>query len=271
MFYTDTLYQRFFFNPIFNMDFYLIGMFFGIINYAVQNGITKIESFFKQRPFVKLPLYFLRFRDYHKNKNLFHFIMALVIMIFSLIIVPILFSVNFQSIIKENDPGIFFTIISLIDIEIFIISFYFFLLSCYISGRNIFFRIFNAKISSFGQKLSYWITFATPTISYLIVYENESNINLVSFTVLIYGFIILINSFVITLLYFLIIELPYKKLIKLYFNISAEINKVFLEDENEEKIPIKMDELNENDILEDINDENAKNKDLNDDEEDIKD
>ena len=89
--------------------------------------------------------------------------------------------------------------------------------------------------------------------------------------VVIYGFMILFNAFVISLVYILLIELPYKKLIKLYFNISAEINKVFLEDENEEKIPIKMDELNENDILEDINDENAKNKDLNDDEEDIKD
>ena len=271
MFYTDTSYQRFFFNPIFNMDFYLIGMFFGILNYAVQNGITKNESFIKERPFVKLPLYFLKFRDYHKNKNLFHFIMALIIMIFSLIIVPILFSINFESVIKENEPGTLFLIFSLIDIEIFIVSFYFFLLSCYISGRNIFFRIFNAEISSYGQKLSYWITFGTPTVAYLIVYQNEANISLINFMVVIYGFMILFNAFVISLVYILLIELPYKKLIKLYFNISAEINKVFLEDENEEKIPIKMDELNENDILEDINDENAKNKDLNDDEEDIKD
>ena len=53
-------------------------------------------------------------------------------------------------------------------------------------------------------------------------------------------------------------EMPYKKLIKLYFNISAEINKVYLEDENEENIQLNMDGLNENNLLNEINDENAK-------------
>ena len=60
----------------------------------------------------------------------------------------------------------------------------------------------------------------------------------------------------------MVMELPYKKLIKLFFNISAEINKVFLEEENEDITIIKMNELNENDILSDINEENTNDKNL---------
>ena len=44
IFYTDSPYQRFFLNPIFNFDFFLIGMMFGIMNYVVQNGMVKKES-----------------------------------------------------------------------------------------------------------------------------------------------------------------------------------------------------------------------------------
>ena len=262
MFYTDTYYQKFFLNPIFNMDFYLIGMFFGIINYVVQNGITNEESLIKERPFVKIPLFFLRYSDYKKNKNIICYIFLLILMIFSLIIVPILFMTNFESIIKNNTPNISFIIFSLIDIELFIISFYFFLLSCYISGANVFFQIFNAEFSSYGLKLSYWITFATPSLSYLIIYENGANINL-NFTIaIIYAAVIMFNVFIISVIYFMVMELPYKKLIKLFFNISAEINKVFLEEENEDITIIKMNELNENDILSDINEENTNDKNL---------
>ena len=235
MFYTDTYYQKFFLNPIFNMDFYLIGMFFGILNYVVQNGMTDEEPLIKKRPLVKMPLFFLRFMDYNKYKNYICYIFLLILMIFSLMIVPILFIVNFESIIKDNNPNIIFIIFSLIDIELFIISFYFFLLSSYISGANIFFQIFNAKF-----------------------YENGANFNLNFIMVLFYAFIILFNVCLICVIYFLVMEMPYKKLIKLYFNISAEINKVYLEDENEENIQLNMDGLNENNLLNEINDENAK-------------
>ena len=262
MFYTDTKYQKFFLNPIFNMDFYLMGMFFGIVNYVVQNGITYEESFIKKRPFVKMPLFFLRFLDYNKYKNYICYILLLILMVFSLIIVPILFTTNFENIIKNNNPNIIFIIFSLIDIELFIISFYFFLLSSYISGANIFFQIFNAEFSSYGLKLSYWVVYAIPSLSYIIIYENGANFNLNFTMVIIYSFIILFIVCVVCVIYFLVMEMPYKKLIKLFFNISAEINKVYLEEDNDEKIQFKMDDLNENDLLNDINDENSKDKNI---------
>ena len=274
MFYTDSAYQRFFFNPIFNFSFYLIGMLFGMVNYIVQNGLTKKESLIKERPFGKIPLYLSKLCLYHqkgqKSNHYAHFIIIVLLLLFSLLIIPILFANNFENIIEKNSPDIFFITVSLIDIELFIYCFHIFSMSCYVSGQNIFFEILNANISSYGMKLSFWMVLGTPTLTYLVVYNNEANINLSFFMVLVYGSITLINTIVISLIFFLVMEMPYKKLVKLYFNISAELNKVYLEEESEENGGINdgdigMNELNEKDLLEENGNDN-KNKDDNEDE-----
>lgn len=273
MFYTDTKFQRFFFNPLFNFDFYLIGMLFGMVNYVVQNGITNKESTIKQRPFVKIPISLSKLCDYHriqrgqKNNNFIHFIFIVILLLFSFLISPILFSQNFDDIIKKNNPSKFFTIMSLIDIELFIYCFHFFAMSCYVTGQNIFFEILNANISSYGAKLGIWIVLGTPTLTYLIVYSNEANINLSFFMVIVYGSITLINGVILSVLYFLFMEMPYKKLVKLYFNITAELNKVYLEDveggNNEDDNELNA--LSEKDLLGDIMTNNTKEEDDEDD------
>ena len=86
---------------------------------------------------------------------------------------------------------------------------------------------------------------------------------------LIYSAITLINSAFLAFIFFLIFEIPYKKLIKLYFNISSEINKVYLE-EADENNTMNMNELNEKDIEGDNNNEKIENKEE-DEDDDIKD
>ena len=122
------------------------------------------------------------------------------------------------------------------------------------------------------MKLSYWLIFSIPTITYLVVYSNEANLKLNFFIVIIYSAITLINSGVISLLLFLFLEMPYKKLIKLYFNINSEINKLYLEKDDENNTldtGIGLDDLTEKDILDNDNDDNAKKN--NDEEDDVKD
>ena len=277
MFYTDTDYQKFFFNPIFNFDFFLIGMFFGMMNYVVQNGIEKKKLLIKERPFVKLPIFLLKYTDYHKNKNVFRFIFMVLLLVVSLHAISFFFRFGFKSIIQmENDKNqnIAFVIISLFDIEFFIFSFHFVLLSSYISGRNILFRIFNSQFSSYWMKLSYWLVFGIPTFSYLIIYMNEANLKLSFYIVIIYSAIIFINSSIIALLLFLFMEMPYKKLIKLYFNISSEINKLYLEKDdgnNDLDSGIGLADLNEKDTLDDDIIEDAKKIKNDEEEDDIKD
>ena len=107
------------------------------------------------------------------------------------------------------------------------------------------------------MKLSYWLIFSIPTITYLVVYSNEANLKLNFFLVLMYSTITFINGTVISFILFLFLELPYKKLIKLYFNINSEINKVYLENDDENNSldnGIGLDELNEKDIFDEKND-----------------
>ena len=89
-------------------------------------------------------------------------------------------------------------------------------------------------------------------MTYLIIYINEANITLRFFIIIIYGFITLFSTGIVAFALFLIIEMPYKKLIKLYFNISSVLNKIYLEDEADEDAKnindIGLNELNENDI-----------------------
>ena len=90
---------------------------------------------------------------------------------------------------------------------------------------------------------------------------NEANLKLNFFIVIIYSAITLMNSGVISLLFFLFLEMPYKKSIKFYFNINSEINKLYLEKDdgnNTLDTGIGLDDLTEKDILDDDKDDNAK-------------
>ena len=139
--------------------------------------------------------------------------------------------------------------------------FHFFMISCYISGRNSIFKLFNANMWSQYSKLYFWVIIFTPLINYYIIYKTETQLNLSFLIVLIYGAICGANLYVISLLFFVIIEMPYKRLIKLYFNIHSILNKSNEEDDDDDnekedkKNPLHSDtffsELNEKG-LEDI-------------------
>ena len=257
-FYFDSDYQRLFFNPIFNFDYFLIGMFFGIVNYAVQNEIAKKESLIKERPLVTLPIFVSKLCDYQKMENFIFLIISIVFMLFFLIIFPILFIHKFKEIIKENDPPFYFTIISSIDVDLFIGLFHFFMMSCYISGRNMFFKFFNSGIWTQGTKLYFWLVMLTPLVSYFIIYKTETQLNLSFTIVLIYGAICSFNLYLISFFYFVILEIPYKKLTKLYYNISSKINSN--EDEEDEENDLKY-PLQQNSIITELSEKDLENDD----------
>lgn len=257
MFYFDSMYQRFFFNPIFNFNYYLIGMLFGIVNYVVQNDISKNESFIKERPLVGIPIFISKACDYKKKRNIVHYVLSLIFLIIFFVIFSVLFSSNFNQIIRDDQPSNLFIFISSIDIDIFIYLFHFFIISCYISGRNMFFKFFNSNVWLQISKLYFWIITFTSFLNYYILYKTETQVNLGLFIVMIYGAICGTNLYVISLLFFIIFELPYKKLIKLYFNISSKLNEIVdeedaEEDNNTKQYPLhsmsSMNELNEKDL-----------------------
>ena len=252
MYYVDSSYQRFFFNPVFNFDFYLIGVVFGLVNYVVQNDLAKKESLIKERPFSGIPIFLSKISDYKKNKNYIYFIIVILFFLFFLFFTPQYFRENFESVIEKKDPGYLFVIISSIDIEFITICFHYLALSSYISGRNIFFDILISPIFSYSLKLGFWICMATPTFTYIELYYNDATISLNFITVIINTAINLVCMIILSLIFFFIMEMPYKKLIKLYFNITSELNKVLIDDEADESgnnnQEVAMNELSDSDL-----------------------
>ena len=256
MFYFDSVYQKFCFNPIYNFNYFLIGLFFGIVNYVVQNDISKKEAFIRERPMLGIPISISKGCDYKKRKNIVHFFLSLIFFIIFLISFPHIFKENFEEIIKKNNPSIIFTLISSIDVDCFLYLFHFFMIACYVSGRNMLFKLFNSNVWVQISKLYFWIILFTPIVNYYIIYKTETQLNLGFFIVMIYSAICGTNLYIISVAFFVILELPYKKLIKLYFNITSKLNESDLDDIDDEnnnmKYPLQKDsvmtELNEKDL-----------------------
>ena len=274
MIYIDSVYQNFYYNPIFNFDYYLIGMLYGITNYIVQNDISKNESFMKERPWLNIPIFLSKACDYNKKRNKFHYIFSFIFFIFFAIIYPVLFRFYFDEIIEKNNPSIFFKLISSIDVSFFLYIFHFFTLASYITGRNIFFQILDSNVWLQLSKLYFWIVLLTPIFSYYVIYKTETQLNISTVFIFIYGAICGLNIYIISVLFFVILELPYKKLIKLYYNISNRINseEEDNDEEDNEKYPIQKEshlvELNEKDLEKENNNEEGKEDDEENDEDD---
>ena len=72
---------------------------------------------------------------------------------------------------------------------------------------------------------------ATPSFTYIALYYNEARISLIFITPVINSDINLVPLNIISLIFFLFMEISYKQLIKLYFNITSELNKVLSDDD----------------------------------------
>ena len=116
------------------------------------------------------------------------------------------------------------------------------------------------------SKLYYWFILFTPLVNYAIIYKTETQFKLNFFLDMIYGAINGITIYFFSILFFIIFEAPYKKLIKLYFNISSVLDKVAededLENETNKEFPLQdkfASELSEKDLENEIdNDETTK-------------
>ena len=216
-FFCNTKHQDIFLNPIFNFDYYLIGMLFGLVNYVIQNDLIKKETLIKERPMVKIPIYFCKLCDYRKGKNLLAFIFIIIFLITSIILFPILFITYSDKLINDEvadyPSNLVIKLVSVIDMDAFIIFFNLFLLSCFLYGGNIIFRFFNSSFWNPVYKLYFQIIIIAPLTSYVIIYKTETRLKLGSFIIAFYGFICFFNILLIALCDFFVLEIPYKKLI----------------------------------------------------------
>lgn len=235
MFYFDSNFRKLFFHPIYNFDYYAIGMLFGMFNYVIQNEYDTKYSIIKERPMIRIPCVCLKFLDYKIKRNFFIFLAVIILMIIFLVIYPIIFSFDFENIIiYSSQCPVPFRIFGTFDVDFFTFLFHLFVLFCYFTNRNMVFKFLNSKIWILLPRIYFAIISTAPIFIYYIIFNNATQINLHISVSMVYGSISAVFLIFLSILLSLTFEQPYKKLIKFFFNVDLIMSQ--LEEEENEKL-----------------------------------
>ena len=210
-------YGKFYNSILYNYNFHIIGIIFGMINYVLLKGYSKGDLIY-EKIYLLSAFKFLGFIKRKRRKSVNCFI----IICFLIIIIPITF---FQQIIAscygDNEEeiinyknNIFSQIILFFDADLFVLLSYLMAFYEYIKGEN--------KLNNF-LCLNFWTIFnnfyftyimlINPVILY-IIYTTDTKIIFNLSHCFLYTFICGILVVIITILMYSIFELPFKKFIQ---------------------------------------------------------
>ena len=275
LYYLSIDYGKFMENPLFNLPYYLIGIFFGSMNYIIQKGIEseyKIdennEKNFSQeiltKPFLKLPL---KITNIQRNfKKITHFLFAIIFAINAILCsIPLIWKyfTNYDldellgdednEVIKYEEKGhfieflknTFINFIYRIDIEIFVISIHWILFAYYLRGNYFITDFFGNIFWNILNKIYFTFILLCNIIILYVLYQSETNIYIVLYNIILYGFISGFLIIILSLFLYITFELPLKRLIK-YIVKNIINNNVNMEDIEEDIILNKSDSNLEN-------------------------
>ena len=214
-----------FVNPLYNYSYYVIGIYFGSLNYVLQKRITYSDIEHQEKPFL---LSFLPVLSFYQQNGIITKIINLFICII-LILFNLLYYI-YSKIIKtnsNNDDNIYSdsfeevifgkinNFFLLIDTEIYVFLIH---LSCFLFciGNNsvIKFLLTNSFWSIFNKIYTIFIIIINPTILY-ILFTIDMRIPLNISYCLLYTLISGFLTFIISILCYIFFELPCKRIIKL--------------------------------------------------------
>jgi hypothetical protein len=221
-------YGKFYTSLIYNYTFYIIGIHFGMINYAIQKGYSFRDCSTQNKVYLIHSLRILRSAKKRSKKCLYIIaIISAVILILSIFLQQ--FIISFYDLDEINEmknykKNIFSQILMFIDSDIFVFVINIMALSLYIKGDNIinnilchnFWFIFNRFYFSY-------ILLINPIILY-IIYINETKIIFNFSTIILYCFICGIVVYFLTILVYITFELPFKKLIYFWIKLNENAN-----------------------------------------------
>ena len=216
-FFEDILYGFYSNNQIFGFNFYLIGLFFGLVNYTIQKEIKYKDALHQGKKYLMLPIYFKRIclSSYYVMSN-FSYIM--------MIIIGIIFGFSFSFIIYFQYADYVFKIFSIFDIEVFLFFFHIVLFLSYLKGDNKLFIFLSNKTWIIFNRLYYSFSYLCIPIIIFILYQSETRIKFSYFSFFFYALISGLIIFAFCLAVYIVFELPYRKILKVYLQIKKENN-----------------------------------------------
>ena len=222
-----------FVNPLYNYSYYLIGIYFGSINYVLQKRLTFSDAENQNKPFL---LSFVPIVNWYQQKGWFMKILNLVLFIF---VVGINFLNFFYSLflfgIEKNEFvdkfetiifGDFNNIILSFDTEVIVFFYHTSAFLFFIDNDNFINAFFSHNFWTIFNKLYViFIILINPVILF-ILFQSGMRIKLNIYNCILYTLIADFSVFILSLLCYIFFELPSKRIIKLIFNKSDKEKKI---------------------------------------------
>jgi hypothetical protein len=210
---------NFFLSPIYNYSFFIIGIYFGLVNYVFQNTYNEETIKMTGRTYLNSAVYFKKFfRTSTSTKTVASMIFGSGAVVFLSLSYPIFYTIlsegtqdkylgNFHSIKALN-------IFYLFDNEIFILVALTVLFGLFILRNNFFLDFFSHAYWRFITR-SYFSYILICDMSILFIfYQSEMQIKLEIFSILFFSLFFAFFTALVSFIFHIFFEIPFKRLTK---------------------------------------------------------
>lgn len=225
-------------SPLYNYIYYLIGVFFGTMNYTIQKGMDYKDVDEQEKPFLYLAVKNVKILK-RKSRLMIYtigFIGLLVVILFSNtypILLNIILSLSGPKNKRQvydnflNSPVLNFFL--LVDVEVVVVLIHFIAMGFYLKGENFVNNLLSHNFWRIPSKFYFtFILIINPIILY-VLYQSETRINFNLANCYLYSIICGILVISLSCLCYIIFELPLKRFTKLIMRRKDKIEEDFEE------------------------------------------
>lgn len=205
-------------NPFYNMPIYMIGLFFGSVNYTIQKSIT-IDNFYDiNKKFLHIPCKFRSFfRKYQLSKVILTSIFFGVLFLLTIFGYNIIYNnffaqtdVHMNNFYHSLGVNLFF----LWDIEFGVFFMFMIIIPLFLIGDNFLISLLKHEYWNFFARPYYMFILMLNMVILYIFYQSESRVKLEMFNIVFFSLLCLMIMMIFSACCYIIYEVPLKKLNK---------------------------------------------------------
>ena len=221
-------YGKFILTPFYNLPYYLMGMFFGSLNYVLQKGIGYEEVDKQGKPFLNLPVRYVNyFQKISKPFAYFISIIGLIVILLSAFSYNIALNLSecngesncYAKLLETHmisfSEGTLLNGWYLIDMEVVLFFVHWIAFALYVKGNNYINDFLGYKIWESLDKCYYSYLLGIKLVTVYVVSQSDTRIQFDLENILLYVIIIGFWLFIVTIITYVVFELPYKRLLRL--------------------------------------------------------
>ena len=210
-------YGLYFICPLNNYNFYLIGIYFGLINYTFQKNITLEECEDTQRNYLMNIIHYITSQQKNsKTCNNIFGIFIFIITVLASLMQCIILQVTKEKFIEHP----VWNVIYAIDLELVIYLLHRILFAFYLKGNNIIHSLACSLKWEFWNKLYFCFVLSLPSVLLFFLYQSDNRISLNFLTILYYSLNILVFNTIVACLLYVLFELPCKRVVKFWMKLN---------------------------------------------------